>query len=92
VGVRATRLQNEIWLITLSKVMGTSDHSRYLGWQTLHLLACELLLPHLLIGVRSTEDVVNLLVSFGEVALWVFKLLILINLFGRLENFICETL
>jgi hypothetical protein len=30
--------------------------------------------------------------SFGEVALWFFGLLLLIGLFGRLEHLICETL
>jgi hypothetical protein len=30
--------------------------------------------------------------SFGEVALWFFGLLLLIGLFGRLGHLICETL
>jgi hypothetical protein len=37
-------------------------------------------------------DVADLFMSFGEVALWFFGLFLLIGLFGRLENLICETL
>jgi hypothetical protein len=50
------------------------------------------LLPFCLIGVGSTADVVDHLVSFGEVAFWVFWLLLMINLFGHLEDLICKTL
>jgi hypothetical protein len=31
-------------------------------------------------------------VSFEEVTLWFFRLVLLIDLFGRLEHLICETL
>jgi hypothetical protein len=49
------------------------------------------MLPPYLIGVGSTVDVVDLL-SFREVVLWFFRLLLLIGLFCRLERLICETL
>jgi hypothetical protein len=62
------------------------------GWDRHDLPGGEFLLPPWLIGVGSTVDVVDLLVSFGEVTLWIFRLLLLINLFGRFEHLICETL
>jgi hypothetical protein len=31
-------------------------------------------------------------VSLREISLWIFRLLLLIGLFGHLENLICETL
>jgi hypothetical protein len=40
----------------------------------------------------STVDVVDLLVSFGDIVLWIVRLLLLISLFGHLEHLICETL
>jgi hypothetical protein len=55
------------------------------------LLGCKLLLPFLFVGVRPTEDVINLLMSFGEVALRVFGLLVLLDLFGGLENLVYKT-
>jgi hypothetical protein len=81
------------WLLW-SKVMGTSDHFRYSGgvWDYHDLPSYEFLLPPWLIGVGSTIDVVDPLLSIGEVALWLFRLLILIGLFGHLEHLICETL
>jgi hypothetical protein len=46
----------------------------------------------LLIRIGATEDVVDLLVSFGEVTLRFFGLFLLIDPFGHLEYFIYETL
>jgi hypothetical protein len=43
-------------------------------------------------GVEATVGVVDLLMSFREVALWIFVLLLLISLFGLLEHTIHETL
>jgi hypothetical protein len=56
------------------------------------LLGYEFLLPLRLIGVGSTVDVVDLLMSFGEIALWFFGLLLLIDLLDHLECHICKTL
>jgi hypothetical protein len=42
------------------------------GWDRLDLLGCEFLLPPWLIRIRATIDIVDLLVSFGEVALGFF--------------------
>jgi hypothetical protein len=39
----------------------------------------------------ATVDVVDLM-SFGEVALWFFTVILLIGLLGHLERLICETL
>jgi hypothetical protein len=50
------------------------------------------LLSSLLIRIRATIDVVDLLMSFGEVTLRFFGLFLLIDPFGRLEYFICEIL
>jgi hypothetical protein len=50
------------------------------------------LLSSLLIRIRATIDVVDLLMSFGEVTLRFFGLFLLIGPFGRLEYFICEIL
>jgi hypothetical protein len=41
---------------------------------------------------RATIDVVDLLMSFGEVTLGLFGLFLLIGPFGRLEHLMCETL
>jgi hypothetical protein len=49
---------------------------------------CEFLLPLGLIGVGSTIDIVDLLMSFEEVAIWIFRLLLLIILLGHLEHLI----
>jgi hypothetical protein len=43
-------------------------------------------------GATSTIDVVDLLVSFVEVAFWVFRLLFVFSHFGRLEDLIYKTL
>jgi hypothetical protein len=56
------------------------------------LSGCELLLPLGLIGVRPTKDVVDLLESLREITLWVFCLLLLLDLFGQFEDFIREAL
>jgi hypothetical protein len=50
------------------------------------------LLSSLLIRIRATIDVVDLLMSFGEVTLRFFGLFLLIGPFGRLEYFIYEIL
>jgi hypothetical protein len=68
------------WLLW-SKVMETSDHLRYSGVVGLTAMTS-----------RPTVDVVDLLMSFGEVALRFLMLLLLIGLFGRLEHLIYETL
>jgi hypothetical protein len=75
--------------------MGTSYHFRYSGggWRDRHdLPGGELLLHFWIIGIGSTIDVVVLLVSFCEISFWVFQLLLLIDLFGRLEDLICKAL
>jgi hypothetical protein len=56
------------------------------------LPGCEFLLPLRILGDRSTVDVVDLLMSFREIALWFFGLLLLIDLLDHLEHLICETL
>jgi hypothetical protein len=53
------------------------------------LLGYEFLLPLRLIGVGSTIDVVDLLMSFREITLSFFGLLPLIDLLGLLERLIC---
>jgi hypothetical protein len=50
------------------------------------------MLPLQLIGVGSTIDVVDLLVSVGKVTLWISKLLFLVGLFGHLEDLIWKAL
>jgi hypothetical protein len=40
----------------------------------------------------ATIDAVDLLMTFGEVAIWFFGLFLLIGPFGHLEHLICETL
>jgi hypothetical protein len=69
-----------------SKVLGGGrfDHHDVLGY--------EFLLPLGLIWVGATEDVVDLFVSFGVVALRILGLLLLIGHVGHLENLIYETL
>jgi hypothetical protein len=62
------------------------------GWDRHDLPDCEFLLPSWLIRIGTTIDVVDLLVSFREVALRFFMLFLLIGPFGRLEYFSCETL
>jgi hypothetical protein len=62
------------------------------GWDHHDLLGCEFLLPPWLIWVGATIDVVDLLMSFGEVTLGLFGLFLLIGPFGHLEHRICETL
>jgi hypothetical protein len=52
----------------------------------------ELLLPPWIIGVETIVDVVELLMSFGEVDLRVLVLLVLLGLFGHLEDFIGKPL
>jgi hypothetical protein len=42
-------------------------------------------------GVGATIDVVDFLMSFGEVTLWFFGIFFLIGLFGRLDHLIYET-
>jgi hypothetical protein len=41
---------------------------------------------------QASEDVVELLASFKETALWNLCLLLLLSLFGRPEDLICKTL
>jgi hypothetical protein len=62
------------------------------GWDRHDLLGYEFLLPLRLIGARSTIDAVDLLMSFEEVALWIFRLLLLIGLLGNHEHLIWKTL
>jgi hypothetical protein len=50
------------------------------------------LVPLGLIRIRATKDVVDLFVSFREVALGILGLLLLIDRLGRLENLIYKTL
>jgi hypothetical protein len=50
------------------------------------------LLPLGLIRVGATKNIVDLLVGFGEVALWILRLLLLLSQLGHLENLICKTL
>jgi hypothetical protein len=61
-------------------------------WDRHDLPGCEFLLSPWLIRIGATIDVVDLLVSFGEVALELFGLFLLIGPFGHLEYIICETL
>jgi hypothetical protein len=56
------------------------------------LPGCEFLLPLRILGDGSTVDVVDLLMSFREIALWFFGLLLLTGLLDHLEHLICETL
>jgi hypothetical protein len=56
------------------------------------LPSCEFLLPPWLIWLRATINVVDLLVSVGEVALGLLGLFLLISTLGHLENLICKTL
>jgi hypothetical protein len=97
----ANNKRESIWLRDEIRVIVSVEGNRYLGplqvlrggksdWHD--LLGRNLLLPLGLIGVRSTEDVVDLLTSFREATFWVFCLLLLLDLFGWLENFICEVL
>jgi hypothetical protein len=50
------------------------------------------LLPLGLIRVRATKNIVDPLVSLGEVSLGILGLLLLIGRLGHLENLICKTL
>jgi hypothetical protein len=61
-------------------------------WDHHDLPGREFLLPPWLIRIEATIDVVDLLVSFGEVALRFFRLILLIGPFACLEYFIYETL
>jgi hypothetical protein len=56
------------------------------------LPGCEFLLPLRILGDGSTVDVVDLLMSFREIAIWFFGLLLLIGLLDHLEHLICEIL
>jgi hypothetical protein len=62
------------------------------GWDRHDLPGCKFLLLPWLIRIGAPIDVVDLIVSFGEVALGFFGIFLLISPFGRLEYFICETL
>jgi hypothetical protein len=69
--------------------MGTSNHYRYSGGHRADrhdLLGCKFLLPLGLIGVETSKDVVDLLVSLREVALWVLCLLVFLTLFADLRT------
>jgi hypothetical protein len=46
----------------------------------------EFLLPPCLIGARTSVDVVDFLMSLGEVTLWFFGLFLLIDLFAVLST------
>jgi hypothetical protein len=76
-----------------SKVMGTSDHFRYseVAGETAMTSWAEFLFHLRLIAVRSTVDVIDLLMNFEEITLWLFGHLLLIGLSGHLEHHIYET-
>jgi hypothetical protein len=69
-----------------SKVLGGGGSNRH------DLPGYEFLLPLGLIRVGATKNIVDLLVSLGEVTLGILGLLLLISRLGRLENLICKTL
>jgi predicted benzoate:H+ symporter BenE len=69
-----------------SKVLGGGGLDRH------DLPGCEFLLPLVLIRVGATKNIVDLFMSFEEVALELLGLLLLINQLDRLENLICKTL
>jgi hypothetical protein len=69
-----------------SKVLGGG------GSDCQDLSGCEFLLPLGFIRVRSTKNIVDLLVRLGEVMLGILGLLLTIGRFSRLENLICKTL
>jgi hypothetical protein len=69
-----------------SKVLGGGGLDRH------DLPGCEFLLPLVLIRVGATKNIVDLFMSFEEVALELLGLLLLIDQLGRIENLICKTL
>jgi hypothetical protein len=82
------------WSLQL-KVMGNLWPFKVLGgggWDRYDLPGYEFLLPHWLIWLGITIDVVNLFMSLGEVTLGTLWLFLLINPFGHLENLICKML
>jgi hypothetical protein len=78
-----------------SKVMGTLHHLRYsgvVGETAMTSRAVSFCFYLDSIRIRATIDIVDLLMSFGEVALRFFGLFLLIGPLDRPEYFICETL
>jgi hypothetical protein len=76
-----------------SKVMEISDHFRYsrvVGETAMISRAVSFCFRAL--DLRATIDLVDLHVSLGEIFLWIFGLLFLISLFGRLEDLISKAL
>jgi hypothetical protein len=86
-------LQYKVWVVTVVKGDGDLGPLKVLrggGLDHHDLPGCEFLLPPWLIRIGATIDVVDLLVSLGEVILKFFGLFLLISPFGRLEYFIYE--
>jgi hypothetical protein len=88
-------LQHKVQVVAVVKSNGDLRPSKVLQsgrFGRHNLLGSEFFLPPGLIRVRDTEDVIYLLVSFGEVTLGILGLFLLMGPLGRLENVIWETL
>jgi hypothetical protein len=87
-----SRLWYKVWVVTAVKSNGDLWPSKVLeggGFDHQDLPDCELLLPLGLIRIRATKNVVDPLMSLGDVTLGILRLLLLI---GYLENLIYKTL
>jgi hypothetical protein len=74
--------------------MGTSDHLRYSGVVAEIVMTSQAVSFYFLLDSYDLGplEVVDLLMSLGEVTLGILRLFLLIGPFGHLENLICKTL